>query len=1124
MSFIAGDILIRMAADVASLRTDMDNAKSTVGNAVTVMKNAAIALGGAFSAQMFVGWMKGAIDAADEISKLSTKTGIAVSDLSGLQLAFQLGGAETGAFATSMSKLAKQVVEGNGALKSLGIETRNADGTVRGIKDILYETADAFKETEDGTAKTALAIEIFGKSGADLIPILNTGSDGLREMDEMARKLGLTFDEETGKKAEEFNDTMDLIGLSSQGVARQVAAELLPTLTSLAGNLFENITQGNTLTNVAGFLATSLKLLFTAGAIGAEIFKTLGLIVGAVIANVVAVLNGDFKAASTIVYDSATDIKDNWVNTAETVKKVWEGAGGDTVSAMVKVQGSLKKLTPATNDQKEASKKADEEARKLLESYQKLSTDISNKTGLLIAESTQTDKLTEGQKVALKVMQDIQTGTIKLTDEQKIHIGKLLEEMLQQEKNNTETEKATKAKKDYEDGLIKVAAAQGKEIEELRKGNEKLEEQNFKLRNGEAALLAREQRLLLNRAEELRWQAALDDGNTALGAQADALERRAALLGENAVLQEAKDTATEWQKTAKTIEEDLTGALMRGFESGKGFLENLRDTAVNMFKTLILRPVISAVMNPIAQGITGMLGMAGSASAATGGAGGAGSMLSGLPGAAGLLGGASAFGTGIMSGLSAWGAGGSVTGLLGTGSALFSGGLASGLGTIAGALGPIALGLGAIYLIAQKAKGETRSGSSFGYSEAGGNVSMLGQDLAFSAGVVRGAGGPSGGAIGGASGNAAITQSVTGTINSVNALLTGLGSSAQIDNFWAKVETSDRGRGGVLSGGLLSTGARFGESGLGSNYDGTLFEAGTPTSLNGEEALKAFGLDLQQVTIQALQSATDIPRTIKDMLEGIDAEALGEEAVGGLLSAINETVTGVSALRTAVRSLPMQNLANISFDAAAALIDLAGGLDTLLGQINEYISLYYSTEEKAGLEAQSVVSALQAVGIDTTNLATKDDFRLLVESRDVSTVSGQAQLATLLSVAGNFASVADYLAENDIGSLQELINNSPQTALLTDLLTPQEITATSTLEMSVGISTSNTWLTKISASLDGISTTAAAAVASARAATVAANAAAASASAAVVAIGGVVDNAALDSAAPSYSTDLGTSS
>lgn len=1124
MSFIAGDILIRMAADVASLRSDMENAKSTVGSAVNVMKSAAVALAGAFSAQMFVGWIRGAIDAADEMSKLSMKTGIAMEDIAGLELAFRLGGAEGGAFGASMAKLAKNVVEGGDAFKLLGIETRNTDGTVRSIKDVLYDTADAFQNTEDGTAKTALAMQLFGKTGAELIPILNSGSDGLREMDDMARKLGLTMDEETGKKAELFNDTMDLVGLSLQGIARQVATQMLPTLSSLAGTIFETVTSGDTLANTAQFLANALKLLYSAGAIGIEVFRTLGTAIGAAGAAVVAVLNGDFRAAADIAKSAATDIKTNWGGTAENIKKVWNDAGGEGVESMAKLTGALRNLKPATDEQAASTKKVADESKKQQEEYEKLIRSIETKTAEMAAELAAGQKLTDGERTALKIRQDMTNGTLKLTDAQREHIEKLLEGMLAQERETASTREATEAKKKYEEGLLRVAEAQGKELEKLREGNAKLEEQNYKLKNGERALADRQIELLKTQAAELRWQAALDDGNAALGAQADALEERARLLDEGRILQEAKDTATEWQKTADSIQNGLTDSLFRAAENGKGFFESLRDGIKGMFNNLVLKPIINAVMKPIASGITSFLGLSGPAGAASGAAGGGGMLdgLSSMLGLGSLAGSASLFGSGVMSGLSAWGAGGSVTGLLGSGSSLFAGGIANGLGAIAGALGPIAIALGAIYAISQATKGETRSGSTYAYNASGGGVSAFdASGMSLRPGEVAFISGPSGGAIGGEAGNTSLVRAISATIGGVNTLLTGLGSSAQIENFWAKVETSSRGRGGVLSGGTLNTGAAFGESGLGSNYAGTLFELGTATTIEGEAALKAFALDLQQVTIQALQAATDIPRTISDMLQGIDAESLTEETVGGLLAAIGETVQGVASLKEAVKSLPMQNLANLSFDAAAALIDLAGGLDVLLGQIQTYIDQYYSTEEKAGLQAQSIAAALRSVGIDTTNLATREEFRALVESRDTATVEGQAQLAALLSVASSFASLTAYLSENSL-TLDQLVATSPQTALLTQMLEPQASTATSTEQMATGISTSNTLLETIRDRLDGISATAAAAVESARAASSAAIAAASAASAAASAANSAADTASLAASQPTYTADLGT--
>ena len=75
-----------------------------------------------------------------------------------------------------------------------------------------------------------------------------------------------------------------------------------------------------------------------------------------------------------------------------------------------------------------------------------------------------------------------------------------------------------------------------------------------------------------------------------------------------AVDKSAKEAAADWKKAAGQIEQSITDALMRGFESGKGFGENLRDTLQNIFKTLVLRPIISAVVNPIAGQIASATG------------------------------------------------------------------------------------------------------------------------------------------------------------------------------------------------------------------------------------------------------------------------------------------------------------------------------------------------------------------------------------------------------------------------------------------------------------------------------------------------------------------------------------
>jgi hypothetical protein len=76
-----------------------------------------------------------------------------------------------------------------------------------------------------------------------------------------------------------------------------------------------------------------------------------------------------------------------------------------------------------------------------------------------------------------------------------------------------------------------------------------------------------------------------------------------------ATARSAKEAADEWRKSADQINQSLTDALLRGFEAGKDFAETFRDTLVNMFKTLVLRPVIQWAVQPVQQLVGNFLGM-----------------------------------------------------------------------------------------------------------------------------------------------------------------------------------------------------------------------------------------------------------------------------------------------------------------------------------------------------------------------------------------------------------------------------------------------------------------------------------------------------------------------------------
>ncbi len=195
-------------------------------------------------------------------------------------------------------------------------------------------------------------------------------------------------------------------------------------------------------------------------------------------------------------------------------------------------------------------------------------------------------------------------------------------------------------------------------------------------------------------------------------------EKRAAGLdaGSREAMQEqieaARDAAraseAEWKRTADSIESSLTDALMRGFEGGKDWAKNFGETLKNMFGSLVLRPVIQAVLAPVAGGAASLF--SGSASASGGGLGslgGIGNLFGGAASGLGDLifggGGGAAFGAGFASPLSTLG---SIFG--GVGEFAAPGlALASGLGAAVPVIGA-ALAIGSLIASANKTPAQAR--------------------------------------------------------------------------------------------------------------------------------------------------------------------------------------------------------------------------------------------------------------------------------------------------------------------------------------------------------------------------------------------------------------------------------
>lgn len=189
-----------------------------------------------------------AINAAAAMEELSQKTGIATEKLTALDYAMRREGVTTEAFSKGMKELSKNMIEAGEASSKAGKLFAELGVNAKGdTREALLKIADTFAALPDGATKAALSVELFGKAGVDLIPALNNGAEGIARIEEQARKLGITFDSETGRAAKKFSDDMFALSESTKALGVSLATQLLPSLTNISAAMRQAAEDGGIL-------------------------------------------------------------------------------------------------------------------------------------------------------------------------------------------------------------------------------------------------------------------------------------------------------------------------------------------------------------------------------------------------------------------------------------------------------------------------------------------------------------------------------------------------------------------------------------------------------------------------------------------------------------------------------------------------------------------------------------------------------------------------------------------------------------------------------------------------------------------------------------------------------------
>ncbi len=236
------DIIIQ-ARDKASQKFALIGKSADVLNRSIRRAGMLAAAGGAAVAGGLVLMAKKSMESVDAIAKLSDRLGVSTEFLSAFGHEADLSGISTEAFCKGMEMFVRrlgEVKQGTGqakqGLKALGL---TADELIQmGPEKAFLRIAEGIRGMQNQSEKAATAYAFFGRSGSQMLNLLESNLDGTIER---AKELGITFSREQAAGIEEANDAITRMQASFEGVGNALAISVAPLITKIADTVAKTV-------------------------------------------------------------------------------------------------------------------------------------------------------------------------------------------------------------------------------------------------------------------------------------------------------------------------------------------------------------------------------------------------------------------------------------------------------------------------------------------------------------------------------------------------------------------------------------------------------------------------------------------------------------------------------------------------------------------------------------------------------------------------------------------------------------------------------------------------------------------------------------------------------------------
>jgi len=185
------------------------------------------------------GMASSAAENVDVLSKMSRRLGTTYSELAGIKLAGDLAGVGIESIGKAMTKADVALVKAQEGSKdatqsfaTLGLTVQQLAGMSSAAR--FEAIATAISRLPNEARRSAAAVDLFGKAGAELLPLFEGGADSIRKAREEAERFGLTLTNMQGRQVEDMNDSFTRVKVAIEGIVQQITAFLAPAIESIA--------------------------------------------------------------------------------------------------------------------------------------------------------------------------------------------------------------------------------------------------------------------------------------------------------------------------------------------------------------------------------------------------------------------------------------------------------------------------------------------------------------------------------------------------------------------------------------------------------------------------------------------------------------------------------------------------------------------------------------------------------------------------------------------------------------------------------------------------------------------------------------------------------------------------